>query len=101
LFTDPDMRKVFSLPHDQDPEETVSASDPVAATVTMRAVDRPLIAHGGRRGTVASGWKASPTSTRVEAIPLRRLAKGLKAADRERYLERSGLQVEDTEGADR
>jgi hypothetical protein len=22
------MRKVFSLPHDQDPEETVSASDP-------------------------------------------------------------------------
>jgi len=52
-------------------------------------------------GTVASGRKASPTSTRVEAIPLRRLAKGPKAADRERYLERSGLQVEDAEGADR
>ncbi len=52
-------------------------------------------------GTVASTRKASPTRTEVEADCTPSPRERLKEADRECHLRRSGLQVEDSEGADR
>jgi hypothetical protein len=73
----------------------------VAAAKSVRVRDGRTQIADGPAVAVASGRKASPTSTRVEAVPVGGPAKGLRAADRGRYLRRSGIQVEDAEGADR
>jgi hypothetical protein len=52
-------------------------------------------------GTVASGRRAAPASSKVEPLPMQRAVKPPKAVNHNGHVLRSGVPVEAIEGADR